>query len=163
MKDELAAVGDGIGGGFQNTKELHVMKYKEAMKQPDRENLADAVKEEHDRFVKYEVFKPVLIEKVPKDAKVLTTTWAMKKKSNGVYCARLNMCGYEQEEGEHYKEDSISSLVTNDTTIRICLVIMIMANFAAQIVDVKGAFLHGEFDNELENGSNGSGDGEVNC
>ena len=131
MKDELAAVGAGIGVGFHYTKELHVMKHKKAMMQPDREIWIKTVEEEHDRFVTYKMFKPVLIEKVPRDAKVLTTTWAMKKKSNGVYRTRLNMRGYEQQEGEHYKEDSISPPVTNDTTIRICLVIMIMANFAA--------------------------------
>ena len=123
-KDELAAVGAGIGGGFINTKELHVMKYKEAMSKPDRENWVQAVKEEHDRFLKYGVFKPVKIEDVPRDAKVITTTLAMKKKSNGTYRARLKMRGYEQVDGQHYDEASISSPVTNDTTIRIVLVLM---------------------------------------
>jgi len=33
---EYACVGAGIGGRFQNTKELHVMKCKEAMSTPDR-------------------------------------------------------------------------------------------------------------------------------
>ena len=34
---EYACVGAGIGGGFQNTKELHVMKFKEAMSSPNKE------------------------------------------------------------------------------------------------------------------------------
>ena len=96
IKDELAGVGAGIGRGFVNTKELHVMKYDEAMQQPDRENWVTAVKEEHDRFLKYDVFKPVKKKDVPNEAKILTTTWAMKKKSNGSYRARLNMRGFEQ-------------------------------------------------------------------
>ena len=37
---------------------------------------------EHDKFTKYKVWEPVEQEQVPKDAKILTTTWAMKKKSN---------------------------------------------------------------------------------
>ena len=147
IRDEIAGIGAGIGGGFENTKELHVMKYNEAMQQPDREQWVKAVREEHDRFIQYNVFKPVKKNEVPNDAKVLTTTWAMKKKSNGTYRARLNMRGYEQVNGEHYDESSISSPVTNDSTIRVVLILMLMAAFRSHIVDVKGAFLHGEFDN----------------
>ena len=40
---EYACVGAGIGGGFQNTKELHVMKYKEAMRSPDKKKWDQAV------------------------------------------------------------------------------------------------------------------------
>jgi hypothetical protein len=36
--------------------------------------------------------------------------------------------------------------VTNSTIIRIVLVLMVMASMIAHIVDVKGAFLHGEFE-----------------
>ena len=35
---EFACVGSGIVGGFQNTKELRVMKYKAAMENQDQEN-----------------------------------------------------------------------------------------------------------------------------
>jgi hypothetical protein len=35
---EYGQVGAGLGGGFENTQELHVMKYKEAMKTPDKPN-----------------------------------------------------------------------------------------------------------------------------
>ena len=51
-----------------------MVKFNEAMVQPDRENWIKAVKEEHDRFKKYDVFKPVLIKDVPSEAKVITTT-----------------------------------------------------------------------------------------
>jgi hypothetical protein len=34
---EYNLVGAGLGGGFSNTNELHVMKYKEAMQQPDKD------------------------------------------------------------------------------------------------------------------------------
>ncbi len=36
--------------------------------------------------------------------------------------------------------------MTNAATIRIVLVLMVMGNMMAHIVDVKGAFLHGEFE-----------------
>ena len=118
------------------------MKYKEAMKREDKDKWKLAVEEEYERFRKYKVFKPVPINEVPRDATVITTTWAMKKKSNGTYRARLNMRGFEQREGEHYDGASIASPVTNDVTIRCALTLMIAASWAAHVVDVKGAFLH---------------------
>jgi hypothetical protein len=41
---------------------------------------------------------------------------------------------------------TISSPVTNSATIKIVLVLMVMANMIAHVVDVKGAFLHREFE-----------------
>jgi hypothetical protein len=49
-------------------------------------------------------------------------------------------------EGQHYNDTTISSPVTNSATIRIVLTLMIMASMLAHVVDVKGAFLHGEFE-----------------
>ena len=40
---EFACIGGVIGGGFQNTKELHVMKYKEGMTTDNKEYLEAAV------------------------------------------------------------------------------------------------------------------------
>ena len=103
--------------------------------------------EEHKKFVDHDVFEMEKLEEVPKGVKMLTTTWAMKMKSNGKRRARVNMRGYEQVDGDHYDSASISSPVTNDVSVRVLLVLMLMANFATYIVDVQGAFLHGEFDN----------------
>ena len=47
--------------------------------------------------------------------------------------------------GQHYDSSSIHVSVTNTTFIRVILVLMLMANWTANVVDVKGAFLHGEF------------------
>lgn len=143
---EIACVGAGLGGGFADTNELRVMKYKEAMETDDVEAWLKAVEEEHDRMVKHGVFKAILKEDLPKHAKVLTSTWAMKKKSNGTYRARLNARGFEQVDGEHFESHAISAPVTNDVTIRIVLVLLLMAAWTGELLDVKGAFLHGEFD-----------------
>ena len=115
--EEIACVGAGIGGGFSNTNELKVMKYKAAMASPEAKGWKEAVVEEHDRMVQHKVWKPVKRKDVPVGAKVITSTWAMKKKSNGVKRARLNGRGYEQVDGEHYDASSIASPVTNDVTI----------------------------------------------
>ena len=140
---ELAGVGAGIGGGFKNTKELRVMTYGEAMLSKDKEKWLQAIGEEYQRMVSKQVWEPVRREKVPGSAKILTTTWAMKKKSNGTFCARLNARGYEQVDGEHYDSTSIHAPVVNDTTVRIIMVLGIMAHWMSHLVDVQGAFLNG--------------------
>ena len=50
----------------------------------------------------------------------------MGKKSNGEFRARLNMRGYEQEDGDHYNSASISSPVTNNVSVRVLLTLMLV-------------------------------------
>ena len=97
-------------------------------------------------MVKHEVWKKVLKTDLPAWAKVLTSTWAMKKKSNGTFRARINARGYKQVDGQHYEEHDISAPVTNEITIRIVLTLMIMASWHGTLLDVIGAFLNGEFE-----------------
>ena len=116
-EEEIACVGAGIGDGFSNTNGLKVMKYKEAMASPEAKGWKEAVVKDHDRMVQHKVWKPVKHKDVPAGAKVITSTWAMKKKSHGFKRARLNGRGYEQVDGDHYDASSIASPVTNDVTI----------------------------------------------
>jgi hypothetical protein len=51
---EIACVGAGLGGGFEHTTELHVMKYDAAMKTADANSWKMAVEEEHNRMVENE-------------------------------------------------------------------------------------------------------------
>ena len=87
---------------------------------------------------------------MPAGAKVLTSTWAMKKKSNGTFRARINGRGYEQIDGQHYDGSSIHAPVTNDCSVRIVMVLALMARWHGHIVDVKGGFLNGHLDHEKE-------------
>ena len=64
---------------------------------------------------------------MPKDAKVLTSTWAMKKKSNGKFRATVNARGYEQVNGIHYDADSMAAPAVNKITIGMVFVLMVMA------------------------------------
>ena len=63
---------------------------------------------------------------------------------------RLNAHGFKQKEGVYFKKDSISSPVTNEVTIRIVLVLIIILQLLAGVLDVKGAFLQGEFGKDEE-------------
>jgi hypothetical protein len=143
---EVCCVGAGIGGGFVNTKELKPMKFKEAMATDDAPQWETAVDEEHERMCKHTVWQAILRRDLPAAAKILTSTWNMKKKANGTFRARLNARGYEQVDGVHYDSHDISAPVTNDVTIRIVLVIMLMAGWVGELLDIKGAFLHGDFE-----------------
>ena len=143
---EYGLVGAGLGGGFDVTTELHVMKYKEAMAGPDKHEWTKAVEEEHTRMKNHDVWMPTPIDQIPRGSKILTTTWAMKKKANGKYRARLNARGFEQVDGIHYDEDTKAAPVTNEITIRIVLILMAMANWCAHVLDVQGAFLNGRFE-----------------
>jgi hypothetical protein len=149
---EYANVGAGLGGGFADTSELHVMKYDEAMNMADKKEVGewhDAVMEEKERMDKHVVFKAVPLEKVPEGAKILTSTWAMKKKANGKKRARLNARGFEQVDGEHYSEDNKAAPVVALSTIMMLLVLIVMLGWTANLVDVNGAFLLGEFEDGL--------------
>ena len=123
IEPDFACVGAGIGGGFSDTSELHVMKYDEAMQMADEKEVEewhDAVAEEKERMDQHGVFKAVPVEDVPKGSKILTSTWAMKKKANG-------------------KKRAIMLLLT----------LIVMLDWAAELCDVNGAFLLGDFEAEL--------------
>ena len=141
--EEVGAVE--VGDDFENTQELKVEKFPEAMVSKDKEGWKKAVNTEHDKFTKYKVWEPVDQDQVPKDAKILTTTWAMKKKSNGTLRARLNARGFEQVEGRHYIEDDKSASVVNEVTVRVVLTLAVMMGWCMKLLDVQGAFLNGRF------------------
>ena len=148
--EETALFGAALGGGFKNTNELKVLKYDEAMASADSEDWQEAVDEEHRKFSAYKIWKPVPKTEVPQGAKILTSTWAMKKKANGTFRARLNGRGFEQVKGVHYNENDIASPVVHDITVRIVLTLMIMAAYFGSLLDVSGAFLNGRFENGEE-------------
>jgi hypothetical protein len=91
-------------------------------------------------------FEPVKLSKVPKGVGLLDTTWAMKKKSSGSLRERDNVWGLKQIDGQHYDGTCISAPVTDATIIRIALSIMLLQGGIAHVMDVKGAFLYGEFE-----------------
>ena len=142
---EFTLVGAGIGGGFDHTEELRVMNYKKAMLSNDRLKWKQAIKDEHARMVKNNVWRAVKRNTLPQNTKILSSTWAMKKKADGTYRARVVARGYEQVEGKHYFKDFISSPVVNDVTIRLLLILLILGNMYSWIIDINGAFLLGLF------------------
>ncbi len=62
----------------------------------------------------------------------------------------MNVRGFKQIDGQHCDGTSISAPVTNAMSIRIALMIMLMQSGIAHVVDVKGAFFYGEFEDRGE-------------
>jgi Reverse transcriptase (RNA-dependent DNA polymerase) len=148
MGYETGLIGAALGGGFGDTTELKPMKFDEAMRTENKDKWLQAVEEEFHRMMEHKVFKLVRRASVPKGSKVLTSTWAMKKKSNGTFRARVNGRGYEQEDGEHYDQDDVASPMVNIVTIRVMLVLMLLMGGCAHLVDVNGAFLLGGWEHD---------------
>ena len=93
-------------------------------------------------MVKNGVFEVVERNELPARTRPIDSTWVCKKKSNGTLRGRLNVRGFKQIAGQHYDSSSIHAPVTDATSIRVIMVLMIMAGWVANVVDVKGAFLH---------------------
>ena len=74
----------------------------------------------------------------------------MEKKASGKDSARLNARGFEEIEGEYYGLNHVSSPVTNEVTIRIVLMLIIMADWASYLADINEVFLLGNFENREE-------------
>ena len=145
MKGEYYLVG-ATGHNYGNTKELQTINYKQAMASLDKIEWEKAIKVEHKKMLKFNVFEVVHPRDVPDHAKLFTSTWAMKKKPDGTYRARNAIRGYEQVNGVHFDEHDKSSPVATEVAIRIVFVLVIMAGWYQHLLDVEGAFLHGHFE-----------------
>ena len=87
-------------------------------------------------------------ENVPPETKLVDSIWAYKLKSNGSKRGRLNIRGFKQVDGQSCDSANIQVPVTNNATIRLVLVLILLAGWVSHIVDVNGAFLHGIFKKE---------------
>jgi Reverse transcriptase (RNA-dependent DNA polymerase) len=145
---DYALVGAGLGEDINHTQDLHVLTFQQAMKLPERDKWLIAIEQEHQRMLNHQVWELVTYSDVDITGKILSTTWAMKRKADGKFCACLTARGYEQIEGIHYDRSSTAAPVTNDTTIRIMLSLAAMSDWSLYIVNVQGAFLNGRFGSE---------------
>jgi hypothetical protein len=86
---ESLCINTGIVEGIMHTGESQILNYENAMPGDDYKNWMVAIDEEHDRIIENNIWIPRKFIDFPVNAKLLTLTWAMKKKSNGQYRARI--------------------------------------------------------------------------
>ena len=131
-------------GTVNDTNDLRVMKYEEAMR-VDPVGWAAAVVDEYKRMMSSKVFVVIPRAEVPRGRRVISTTWAMKQKANGTKRARLVARGFQQVAGDDYDPDGgryapVVSLIC----FKVCCVLILTMRMFAHIVDVRGAFLTGD-------------------
>ena len=146
MVEEASLVGT-TGTAFEKTQDLKVMTYEKAMADPRRAAVEGGLKVEHDKMMKARVWDEISKDDLLPTDKVLDTTCAIKPKPNGTMRSRVVVRGFQQKEGLQYDKSDVSAPVLNLIAIKIVLVLAVMANWYAYILDVKGAFLNGRFDN----------------
>ena len=97
----------------------------------------------------HRVWTPIKLKGVPSRANILTSIWAMNKKSSVVHRVSLNALGYEKLDGFRYDSSNIASSVTNYMSIKIVLVLEIFSSWTTKTLNFKVSILNGEFtDNE---------------
>ena len=150
-----ATLADETGGGFLvgatgyscgNTAELNVMNYKQAMATVDQKEWNRAIKVEHDKMAKYNIYKVINQKDFPPGTKLFNPTWTMKKKPDGTYRARNAIRGFMQQDGKHFNSNNKSSPVVSTVGIRIAMVFTLVGRWHQHLVDVEGAFLNGIFE-----------------
>ena len=99
---EICCVGAGLGGGFDNTNELKVLTYEDAVNSKNRIKWEEAVDKEHDRFVNNNCMQIIMGEDMPEETTIIDTTWAMKLKASGQFRARCVAKGFQQKPYIHY-------------------------------------------------------------
>ena len=131
-------------------KEIKPETFDEAYNHPDMKHRMRwrlAIEKEKQDFLKRDVWKPIKRKDIPPDRRCIKCKWVFDVKRDGRYRARLVACGYSQIPGVDFTESY--SPVINDITWRILLIILLLANYNAAIVDVETAFLHGILDEEI--------------
>jgi hypothetical protein len=94
-----------------------------------------------------EVFEEVNVDNIPPGTKLLDSTWANKLKADGSTRCQLAIPVFQQIDGVHFDASDKATPAVCDVTIRVVLILAIMANWLAWIIDVEGAFLQGRFQN----------------
>jgi hypothetical protein len=129
FETEKLLVGAAIGEGIGHTSELQSVKYNQAMFGPEKEKWKKAIVEEHDRMIQNAVWIPVKLNTSSSNIKPLSILWVMKKKANGDFRARITAQDFLQVEGVHYRSDATAAPVTNETTIKIILNMLTLAEW----------------------------------
>jgi len=96
---------------------------------------------------KRKVWRVIKRRQMPKGRRLVKCKWVFKIKRNGVFRARLVACGYSQIPGVDYSENY--SPVIHDVSFRYMILMMLLHNLDAKIVDVETAFLYGELEEEI--------------
>jgi hypothetical protein len=120
---------------------LKAVNYKQSMESPFRDKYVGEIDEEQYKMSRNEVFEEVNVDNIPPGTKLLDSTWDNKRKADGSTRCRLAIRGFQQIDGVHFDASDKAAPVVCDVTIRVVLILAIMANWLAWIVDVDNKIL----------------------
>ena len=120
------------GTEFENTKDLEVKNYASMMASENKELFQEGIEVEHEKFIKFNCFEEVLKTDLrPKD-KVVSRTWAGRfRTKGGLPRCRIVAQEFRQKDSINYDASDCAAPIICDIKIRICLVLCIMAGWAA--------------------------------
>ena len=124
--------------------------YKEAWDHPDpkmRARWRNAFKKETGSMGTRKVWKVIKKSKMPKGRRCVKSKWVFDIKRDGTFKVRLVACGYTQIPGVDFT-DSFAPVIT-DVSWRMLIVLMLVWNLDAMIIDVETAFLLGDLEEEI--------------
>ena len=78
---------------------------------------------------------------------MIGSKWVFKEKRDGRFRARLVCLGYSQIPGVDFSDNYAP--VGNDITFRVIMVLRLMYNLDAVLLDVETAFLYGKLEEEI--------------
>ena len=95
-------------------------------------------------MINRQVWRKMKRRDLPNGRRCIKCKWVFKFKRNGIFRARLVACGYSEIPGIDFHHHF--GPVIHDITWRILIVCMMIWMLDAWLIDVKTAFLHGEFE-----------------
>ena len=86
-------------------------------------------------------------EFIPEGRRSIGSKWVFKEKRDSRFRARLVCLGYSQIPGVDFSDNYAP--VGNDITFRVIMVLRLIYNLHAVLLDVKTAFLYGKLEEEI--------------
>ena len=116
-------------------------------RQISKKEMARSYQKRVPRHDKYKVWRRTNKRNIPSNRRCIKCKWVFKIKRNGVFRARLVVCGYSQIPVVDFSENF--SLVAHDITFWLLIEVMILCGYLAKIADIETAFLQGRLEEEI--------------
>ena len=106
-----------------------------------------AIRKEFKDTIRRGVWDIVKRSSIPEGRRLICSKWVFKEKRDGRFRARLVCLGYSQIPGVDFSNNYAP--VTNDITFRVIMVLRLIYNLHAVLLDVETAFLYGKLEEEI--------------
>ena len=113
----------------------------------ERKLWREAIRKEFHDMIKRGVWRRHQKSRIPRDRRLIGCKWVFRIKNDGRHRARLCAIGYTQVAGLDFTDNFAP--VISDVAFRIAVVLMLVNDWEADIVDVETAFLYGNLEEEI--------------